>query len=147
MTDQTFVDKLLTNLFGTTSGNTTITPGTGGTAQTVTPPFMLRLTTGSVPTNTADGTQLTGTGYTAGGASLGSPFASAPAAGKFSNANPVSWTVQSNWTTVTGIEIWDSATAAVRYLFGALATPISGVGSGDTIQFSAGSITVDASLW
>jgi hypothetical protein len=147
MTDQTFVNALLTNLFKC-STNTTITGGTGGTTQTVTPPFYLRLYT-TTGTETASGTELSSaTGYTTGtGSSLGSVFAGTVSGGQFSNANAVSWSAGSSWTTVTGVEIWDHAGTPVRYLWGALTANITGVASGDTVQFAASSITVNASQW
>lgn len=146
MTDQTFVNALLTNLFKT-STNTVITGGTGGTTQTVTVPFKLRLYS-VIGTETASGTELTtSNGYTAGGSSLGSVFAGAVSGGQFSNANAVSWTATGVWSTVVAIEVWDSGGTPVRYLWGALTASITGVASGDTIQFAAASITVNASTW
>lgn len=147
MTDQTFVDALLTNLFKTSS-STSITGGTGGTTQTVTPPFHLRLytVTGS---ETASGTEMTTEdGYTVGGSSLGTTFAGTISGGEFSNANAVSWSsITGSWPTITAIEIWDTSSTAVRYLWGALGTDITGVASGDTVSFAASSVTVNASSW
>jgi hypothetical protein len=148
MTDQTFVNAFLTNLFKVTS-NTAITGGSGGTTQTVTPPFHLRLytVTGS---ETASGTEATGgncPGYTALGSTLGSPFAGSVSAGAFSNANQVQWSATGTWTTITAVEIWDTAVTPIRYLWGALGTAITGVVNGDTVQFAASSITVNASTW
>jgi hypothetical protein len=148
MTDQTFVNAFLTNLFKVTS-NTAITGGSGGTTQTVTPPFHLRLytVTGS---ETASGTEATGSncpGYTALGSTLGAPFAGSVSAGAFSNANQVQWSATGTWTTITAVEIWDTAVTPVRYLWGGLGTSITGVVNGDTVQFAASSITVNASTW
>lgn len=150
MTDQTFVNALLTNLFKTSSV-TTITGGTGGTVQTATPPFFLRLfsTAGS---NTATGTeqlQSTSAGYTTGGSTLGTVFAGTVAAGAFSNANAVSWTATGTWApaTQTAIEIWDSTATKVRFLEGLLTASITGVANGDTVTFAIGSITVSAAAW
>jgi hypothetical protein len=146
MTDQTFVNALLTNLFKT-STNTTITGGTGGTTQLVTVPFKLRLYS-VIGTETSSGTELTTSGgYTAGGSSLGSVFAGSVSAGAFSNANAVSWTATGSWTTAVAIEIWDSAITPIRYLWGALTANITGVAAGDTVQFAVASISANASTW
>lgn len=146
MTDQTFVNALLTNLFKT-STNTVVTGGTGGTTQTVTVPFHLRLYS-VVGSETASGTELsTSNGYTAGGASLGSVFAGSVSGGQFSNANAVSWSATGSWSTVVAVEIWDTAGTPVRYLWGSLTANITGVASGDTVQFASASITVNASTW
>lgn len=146
MTDQTFVNALLTNLFKT-STNTVITGGTGGTTQTVTVPFHLRLYS-VIGSETATGTELTtSNGYTAGGSSLGTVFAGSVSGGQFSNANAVSWSATGSWSTVVAIEVWDTAGTAIRYLWGALTANITGVASGDTVQFAAASITVNASTW
>jgi hypothetical protein len=151
MTDQTLVNTLLTNLYKTSTA-TTFTPGTGGTAFSVTLPFRLHLMT-AVGSETAAGTELTtGSGYTSGynasgGQSLGTVFAGSVSGGQFSNANAVSWSATGSWTTVTSIEIYDSASSAVRHLWGTLSANISGVANGDTVQFAAASITVNASQW
>jgi hypothetical protein len=127
----------------------------GASAPTITQPYMLRLMTamgsGNGNVNGTNGTQLTGaTGYTAGGSTLGAsaPFGSfsttAPTA---SNANAVSWSAGSSWTTVVGIEIWDSAGTPLRWFQGVLSANITGVASGDTVQFAAASITLNATQW
>lgn len=120
------------------------------------PPFHLRLMTamGAGNGNVAgsNGTELaTATGYTAGGSSLGAnptfgTFSSAsPAA--VSNSNAVSWSAGGTWSTVVGIEIWDTAGTPVRYLQGTTTSNITGVVNGDTVQFAAGSITANPSGW
>lgn len=139
-------NKLLQALFSS-STTFTITPGTsGGSAFTITPPFKLRLIT-TQGSNTSNGTELTGTGYTAGGNSLGSSAFGSPSAGVSTNSNSVSWSVGSSWSTVNAIEIWDSAATPLRYLQGALTSAITGAASGDTVQFAAASISLDASQW
>lgn len=146
MSDQTFVNALLTNLFKT-STNTVITGGTGGTTVTVHVPFNLRLYS-VIGTETSSGTELTtSNGYTAGGSSLGTVFAGTVSGGQFSNANSVSWTATGSWTTAVAIEVWDTTGTPVRYLWGALSANITGVSSGDTVQFAASSVTVNASTW
>jgi hypothetical protein len=149
MTDQTLVNSLLQAMF-TASATATFTPGTGGGSAIVfTPPYKLRLMT-ATGTNTSNGTEATGVncpGYTALGSSLGSSAFGAPSAGVQSNNNSVSWSASGSWATITGIEIWDSAGTPLRRLQGALASSITGVANGDTVQFSAGSITANASSW
>jgi hypothetical protein len=146
MMDQTFVNGLLTNLYKTSTA-TTVTAGTGGTSQTVTPPFHLRLFS-VIGSETATGTELsTSNGYTAGGSSLGTTFAGSISGGQFSNANVVSWSATGTWSTVVAIEIWDTSGTPVRHLWGALTANITGVASGDTVQFAAASVTVNASTW
>lgn len=149
MTDQARVNAIIQALF-TSSTTFTITPGTsGGSAFSMTPPLKLRLMTAQ-GTNSSNGTEATGVncpGYTAGGSSLGSSGFGAPSAGSQSNNNSVSWSATGSWATITAIEIWDSAGTPLRWLQGALASSITGVANGDTVQFSAGSITVNASAW
>lgn len=136
------VSKILTNIFCTSTA-TTITQGTGGIAWVITLPFHLRLLT-AVGSDTANGTELSGTGYTAGGSTMGTT-AFSYSAGVISNVNVVSWSVGSAWSTITSIEIWDTASTALRYLQGSLTSNITGATSGDTVQFAASSITYDGS--
>jgi hypothetical protein len=132
----------------TSSATFTITPGTGGgSAFIITPPFHLRLMTAQ-GSNTSSGTELTGAaGYTALGSTLGTTFCAAPSAGTQSNSNVVAWSATGTWTTVTAIEIWDTAGTPLRWLQGALTSNITGVINGDTVQFAAGAITLNASAW
>jgi len=120
-----------------------------------TTPFKLRLMTamgsGNGNTNGANGTELSASGYTAGGNSMGaSPtfttfVAASPAA--VSNSSAVSWSATGTWSTVVGIEIWDSAGSPLRYLQGTTTSSITGVVNGDTVQFAAGSITANPTGW
>lgn len=128
------------------TATTTYTPGAGGgSAKIVTPPFKLRLM-GTAGSNTGNGTELsTANGYTAGGLTMGSPAFGNPSGGVISNSNAISWTASGSGFTVNGVEIWDSAGTALRYLQGSV-TAIT-VASGDTLQFAAASIQADASQW
>lgn len=126
----------------------------GASAPTITQPYMLRLTTaagsGNGNVNGSNGTQLSGSGYTAGGSTLGSsaPFGSFSAtAPSGSNANSVTWNATGTWTTVTGIEIWDSAGTALRWFQGPVTSPISGVVNGDSVQFGASAVTLNSQAW
>lgn len=147
MTDQTRVNAIMSALY-TSSTTFTITPGTGGgSAFTITPPYFLRLMSAQ-GSNTSNGTELaTGSGYTSGGSSLGSTFCASFASGTSSNSNSVSWSATGTWSTVTAVEIWDSAATKLRWLQGALSSSITGVVNGDAVQFAASSITVNASAW
>jgi len=150
MTDQNRVNAIIQALF-TSSAAFTITPGSGGgSAFTVTPPFHLRLMTAQ-GSNTANGTEMpTEYGYTSGSVtsnSLGTTFCAAPSAGTMSNSNAVSWSATNTWPTITAIEIWDAAGTPLRWLQGALTSNITGVVNGDTVQFAAGAVTVNASAW
>lgn len=150
MTDQARVNSIIQALY-TSSTSASVTGGTsGGSGVTMTPPLKLRLMT-TTGTNSSNGTEATGSnlpGYTAGGSSLGSSGFGAPTAGVQTNNNAVSWSITGTQTAnVTGIEIWDSAGTPLRWITGALATAISGAVNGDTIQFAAGSISLNASAW
>jgi hypothetical protein len=149
MTDQTRANAIIQALF-TSSTTFTITPGTsGGSAFTMTPPLKIRLMTAQ-GTNTSNGTESTSgncPGYTAGGVSLGSSGFAAPSGGQQTNNNSASWSATGSWSTVTAIEIWDSAGTPLRWLQGALTSNITGVANGDTVQFAVGSITINASAW
>lgn len=155
MTDRNISGNNLVNwmlqAFFCLSATTTYTPGTGGgSAKTVTPPFLIALMT-ATGSNTANGTEATTgncPGYTplsGGGKSLGSPAFGTPAAGVILNSNAVSWTASGAWVPILGVEIWDSATTKLRYLQGAI-TSIS-VANANTLTFAASSISGDGSQW
>lgn len=138
------VSKLMQAIYCLTA-TTTYTPGAGGgSAFAITPPFFLRLLSAQ-GSNTANGTELTASGYTAGGSSLGTPAFGNPSAGVVASVNSVSWTASAVWPTVNAAEVWDSAATKLRYLQGAI-TPIT-LANGNTLNFAAGSVTADASQW
>jgi hypothetical protein len=149
MTDQARVNAILQALF-TSSATFTITPGTGGgSAFAVTPPYHLRLMTAQ-GSNTSNGTEATSgncPGYTALGSTLGTTFCAAPSGATQSNSNAVTWTATGTWTTITAIEIWDTAGTPLRWLQGALTSSITGVVNGDTVQFAGAAVSLNASLW
>jgi hypothetical protein len=130
----------------------------GGSAPSApTAPLHLRLMTalgaGNGNVSGSDGTEATSSncpGYTAGGSSLGSTAfgsfsASSPAA--VTNNNQVSWSATGSWATIVGIEIWNTNGSPSRQAQGAVTSAISGVGSGDTVEFPAASISLDATAW
>jgi hypothetical protein len=150
MTDSARVAALLQALFTATATGGSLTPGTGGGAGfAISPPYHLRLMT-TAGSNTVNGTEASGVncpGYTAGGSTLGSQFCAAPVAGVQSNANPVTWNATGTWTTVPGIEVWDTAATPLRWLQGLVSTPISGVVNGDSVIFAAAAVTSNAQSW
>jgi len=150
MTDQSRVNALLQALFSATATGGSLTPGTGGgSGFAISPPYHLRLMT-VMGSNSANGTEATGSncpGYTAGGSTLGSQFCAAPSAGVQANANSVTWNATGTWTTVPGIEVWDTASTPLRWLQGAVSSPVSGVVNGDSVIFSVAAITTNAASW
>lgn len=150
MTDSGRVAAILQAAFSATATGGSLTPATGGgSGFAISPPYHLRLMT-TAGSNTANGTEATAVncpGYTAGGSTLGTQFCAAPSAGAQSNANVVTWNATGTWTTVSGIEVWDTASTPLRWLQGTVTSPITGVVNGDSVQFAAGSITLNASGW
>jgi hypothetical protein len=150
MTDSARVAAILQALFSCTATGGSLTPGTGGgSGFAISPPYHLRLMT-VAGSNTSNGTEANGTncpGYTAGGATLGTQFCAAPVAGTQSNASTVTWVATGTWTTVNGIEVWDTAATPLRWLQGTLAIPVSGVTNGDSVVFSAAAVVLNAASW
>jgi hypothetical protein len=145
MTDRTNVVAKLLQAILTSSTAFTITPGTGGgSAFTYTPPYFLRLMTAQ-GSNTSNGTELSATGYTALGNTMGATAFGAPSAGVSSSSNLVTWTAGAAWSAVVAIEIWDSSGTKQRILQGSI-TSVT-LGNGNTLNFAAGSITADGSAW
>lgn len=150
MTDENRVNAIIQALY-TSSTTFTITPGTGGgSAFIITPPYHLRLMTAQ-GSNTSNGTEMTTEfGYTSGSVtsnSLGTTFCAAPSAGTQSNSNAVSWSATGIWPTITAVEVWDAAGTPLRWLQGSLASNITGVVNGDTVQFAAAAVTLNAASW
>lgn len=97
--------------------------------------------------NTSNGTEATSgncPGYTAGGVVI---TFGASSAGVSTSSNTPSWTASGSWTTITSVEIWDTAGTPLRWFQGALTASITGVANGDTVQFASGAVTCDASAW
>lgn len=150
MTDQNRVNSLLQAVFSATAAGGSLAPGTGGgSGFAISPPYHLRLMT-IAGSNTSNGTEATAVncpGYTAGGSTLGTQFCAAPSSATQANANSVTWNATGTWTTVGGIEVWDTAATPLRWLQGALASPVSGVTNGDSVIMAAGAITTNAQSW
>lgn len=100
----------------------------------------VRLTT-TAPTATAAGTELSGTGYTAGGSTIA--FSAASAGSTSNSGSAIQWTNSSGspWS-IVGVEIWDSAGSPVRWWFGSFAGQPITVPSGSIFQVATGAISV-----
>lgn len=109
-----------------------------------TTPAKVRLTS-TLSTATSAGTELTGTGYTAGGTSLAGNTFSAASAGATTGpaTSALSWTNGSGGTwSIVSVEIWDSAGTALRWWYGAFnGQPIS-VANGNTFQIAVAALSV-----
>ena len=94
----------------------------------------------SAPTATANMTELTGTGYTAGGTVM--TFNSASAAAT-SNSSTASWTNGSggNWT-IVGLEVWGNEGTPLRHLFGSWTGQPITIANGNTFQVAAAGIAI-----
>jgi hypothetical protein len=91
------------------------------------------------PSDTGGGTEVTGAGYTRKASNYNA--ASSPA-GTTSNSSVVSWTAAGGaYGTIVSVGIFDASTAGNLLWQGALSTPKT-VNDGDTIQFSAGNLTL-----
>jgi hypothetical protein len=106
----------------------------------------LRLLT-AIGSNTSNGTEATSgncPGYTAGGNAI---TFGANSSGTSASSSAPSWTATGSWSTITAIEIWDTAGTPLRWFEGALTASITGVANGDTVQFATGAVTLNASTW
>jgi hypothetical protein len=109
------------------------------TAYTTVSATKIRLGT-NAPTATVNMTELTGTGYTAGGSSISWNTASA---GATSNSGSVSWTNSSgsSWS-IVGLEIWDTAGTPLRHLWGTWTGQPVSVANGNTFTVAAAGVSV-----
>jgi hypothetical protein len=123
--DQTAATNLIAALLGVTAF-----PSVPGTH--------IRLGT-TTPTATSDMTELTGTGYTAGGQSV--TWAS-PAAGVTHNSSAPSWTNSGTgaWA-IVGVEIWTTNGTPVRQMFGIWAGAPITISPGNEFSVAAGGIS------
>lgn len=93
----------------------------------------------AAPDDTGGGIEVSGSGYSRKTASFN---AAATPGGTTSNSAVVSWTAAGgNYGTVTHIGIFDASTGGNLLWHGGLTTPKT-VNDGDTIQFSAGNLTL-----
>lgn len=106
----------------------------GTTAYTVTTPIKLALVTVNGDDATA-GTEVSGGSYVRQTITFG-----AAASGSITNSGTINFTGMPSCT-VVGIELYDSAGTPKRLAYGAL-TSSRTVTAGDTVQFSASSVTL-----
>lgn len=107
-------------------------------------PMWIRLMTAS-GTTTGNGTELGGTGYTAGGVSGSfsaiNTGAGGPTSQGFTAAAGNSWTAGNNWV-ITGFELWDNAGTKLRWWFGTFTGGNVTVNTGQVLQIAQNAITV-----
>lgn len=131
--DQAMVSKVLNSTCSATAF-TTLTTG-----------FRVRLDS-TAPSASAAGTELTGTGYTAGGQTSTAPFASTSASGSavtIPHTAVLSWTNGSGgaWS-IVGLDLNDGAGSPVRTYFGNWnGQPVS-VANGNTFQVAVDAISI-----
>lgn len=107
------------------------------TAYTTVTATHIRLGT-TTPTATVAMTQLTGSGYTAGGSAISWNTVVAAAT---TNSSSVSWTNGSGGTwNIVGLEIWDTAGTPLRHLFGTWTGQPVSVANGNVFQVAASAI-------
>lgn len=101
----------------------------------------IRLTT-TAPSATSAGTELVGTGYTAGGQTI--TFNSTSTASTTGPTSAITWTNSggSSWPGIVGLEIWDSAAPPVRWWFGLWTGQPLVVAAGNSFVIQTGAITV-----
>jgi hypothetical protein len=132
--DQTQAGKLINASLGTTA-----------LTAFVSPPSVKLISTTTPSTSTADGSELTGTGYTVGGTSLSGNLFSAASAGAATGpgTSALSWTNGSGGTwNIYGLEIWDNAGSGLRWWFGPFTGQPITVANGNTFQIAVGAISV-----
>ena len=100
----------------------------------------------NAPTVSANMTEITGTGYTAGGTVITNNAAAAGVA-----TGPVAQTTWTNtsgsgWS-IVGLEIWDTAGVPLRWIWGSWTGQPIAVANGNTFQVAAGAVSADASAW
>lgn len=121
-----------------TDANNIINAQLRNVAYTTVAATKIRLGT-TAPTSTANMTELTGAGYTAGGSTI---TWNAASAGATSNSGSVSWTNSSGSTwSIVGLEVWDTAGSPLRHLYGTWTGQPVSVANGNTFQVAAAGIS------
>lgn len=96
----------------------------------------------TAPNGTTAMTQLSGTGYTAGGTAttFGTPTTSGGGA-TAANTTVLTWTNSSgsSWS-IVGIELWDQAGTPLRWMWGSWTGQPVTIANGNTFQVAAGAI-------
>jgi hypothetical protein len=106
-----------------------------------TAPATLKIKLGTTaPTSTSNMTELTGTGYTAGGTTA---TFNAASAGATSNSSTATWTNTSggNWTGIVGIEIWDTG-GPTRHMYGNWTGQPIVVANGNSFAIAAAGVAI-----
>lgn len=100
----------------------------------------------NAPTVSAAMTEITGTGYTAGGTAV--TFNAASAGLCTGPVTQTTWTNSSgsSWT-IIGIKVWDTAGTPLRWLWGNWTGQPITVANGNTFQVAAGAVSADATAW
>lgn len=115
-----------------------------GSAGAFPAPMWIRLMTAN-GSATANGTELGGTGYTAGGVSgffsAVNTGAGGPTSQGFTAAAGNSWTAGANWV-ITGFELWDNNSVKLRWWFGTFTGGNVTVNTGQVLQIAQNAITV-----
>lgn len=134
--DQAAVSNLLNGTLPTAAGG----KPSAFTGYSAAGAMLIRLNS-TLSTPSASGTQIAGTGYTAGGAALGASAASSGGSAVTLPAALTSWTNGSGSTwTIESIDITDAV--PVRTWFGAVnGQPVS-VANGNTFAFAANAVSV-----
>jgi hypothetical protein len=139
--DQAMVSKMLNQ---TTPTGASGIPGSFGTALS-TSAMKVKLTSTNSSAS-ASGTELTGTGYTAGGTALGtaSTASSAGSAVTLPAGSALSWTNGSGGTwTIRSLELTDNA--GVRVWFGDFTGQPISVANGNTFQIAVAGVSISLS--
>jgi hypothetical protein len=133
MTTSNLTNTEMNNLLNAILGTSSLTAFSGSAN--------LRLTT-SAPTASTPGTELSGTGYTAGGSVIAFSSASSQAsAGPTGSA--LQWTngSGSSWS-IVGYEVYDSAGTPVQWLWGTFTGQPITVANGNIFQIAVSGISV-----
>ncbi len=97
----------------------------------------------NAPTATVDGTQLSGSGYTAGGSAVDWGTSTGTSTGAIiTNTNTISWTngSASNTWTIVGAELWDYT--PTRKCYGIWNGQPYVIGPGSTFQVASGGLSI-----
>lgn len=128
----------------TTQANKIINASLAGTAAQAATSIKMKLgTSATVPTGTTDMTELSGTGYTAGGTVTAWNSASG---GSATNSGTPSWTngSGSSWT-ISYLELWETGGSALRWWYGAWTGQPITVANGNTFAVAAAAVSAGLS--
>jgi len=125
-------------MFDSADANAVLASVLGVTAYTAVTGTHIRLGT-NTPTATSNMTELSSSGYAAGGSSISW---STPSGQSASNSGAVSWTngSGSSWS-LAGVEIWDVAGTPKRHLFGAWTSEPIVIAAGNIFAVATAGVT------